>query len=555
MEHGALASPDVARTPDGVADLQHVLQEHRRWLESDRRDGSRADLSLLDLRGRSLAGANLRAALLRDTRLQDAELEGADLRDAEGLLPDQLAGSNLKAARLPESLSYTDALANIAHMSHIASVLFVILLLGCAYVGLTTAATTDVELITNSATSELPIIQTRIRIVSFYWTAPLVLLGFYTYFHVFAQRLWEELADLPALFPDGRPLDKKAYPWFLNDLVRAHFLHLRRHTPGLFLLQRAVAGLLAWWLVPLTILAIWLRYLPRHDWGGTSFHVLALGLSILTAYVFHRLAVSTLRREPRPAFTWRRVFRTGRSIRTFSTLILVLIGGSLLSLGAINGSHAPLSWNAPGTWVPHLLRCIGYSPHADFEGADVSTPPASVPQTLADRLALTRGASLAGRDLRYMSARAAFLAKADLRRADLRGAVLEEAVLQEANLELVRLTGANLEDAELQGATLYGADLVSIGLNRADLRHANLAYANLQDASLFEADLSGADLTAANLQGASLEGADLRAANLGLPVGLTQAQIDSACTDSRTRLPEGFRRSQRECTRTEDSPR
>ncbi len=553
MGHDALAAPSRSRTPDGAADLQRVLQEHRRWLESDGQDGSRADLSLQDLRGRSLAGADLRAALLRDTRLQDAGLEGADLRDAEGLLPDQLAGSNLKATRLPESLSYTDALANIAQMSHIASVLFVILLLGCAYVGLTTAATTDVELITNSATSELPIIQTRIRIVSFYWTAPVVLLGFYTYFHVFAQRLWEGLADLPAVFPDGRPLDKKAYPWFLNDLVRAHFLHLRSHTPGLFLLQRAVAGLLAWWMVPLTVLAVWLRYLPRHDWGGTRFHILAVGSSILTAYVFHRLAVATLRREPRPP--WRRGLWTGRSIKTCSYTILVLIGISLLSLGAINGSHAPVSWNAPGTWVPQLLRCIGYSPHADFAGAEVSTPPASVAQSLADRLAMTRGASLAGRDLRYMSARAGFFAKADLRRADLRGAVLEEAVLREANLELARLTGANLEGAELQGATLYGADLGSIGLNRADLRHANLAYANLQDASLFEADLSGADLTAANLHGASLEGADLRAANLGLPVGLTQAQIDSACTGSRTRLPEGFHRSQRECTRTEDAPR
>jgi len=52
-------------------------------------------------------------------------------------------------------------------------------------------------------------------------------------------------------------------------------------------------------------------------------------------------------------------------------------------------------------------------------------------------------------------------------------------------------------------------------------------------ATLFNgAELSGADLHSANLTRVDLSGADLRRAK-----GLTQAQIDSAYTDGRMKLP------------------
>jgi hypothetical protein len=30
-------------------------------------------------------------------------------------------------------------------------------------------------------------------------------------------------------------------------------------------------GFLAWWVVPLTKIAFWLRYIPRHEWYGSQF--------------------------------------------------------------------------------------------------------------------------------------------------------------------------------------------------------------------------------------------------------------------------------------------
>jgi uncharacterized protein YjbI with pentapeptide repeats len=85
---------------------------------------------------------------------------------------------------------------------------------------------------------------------------------------------------------------------------------------------------------------------------------------------------------------------------------------------------------------------------------------------------------------------------------------------------------ANLTNASLSSARLINADLSS-----ANLRGANLTNASLSSARLINADLSGAILLGANLSGADLS----RARNL------TQTQLDAACGDANTKLPEGLK--------------
>jgi hypothetical protein len=77
----------------------------------------------------------------------------------------------------------------------------------------------------------------------------------------------------------------------------------------------------------------------------------------------------------------------------------------------------------------------------------------------------------------------------------------------------------------LHGANLKGARLIKTKLNDADLSFANLTGASLR----------GADLLSANLRGAILDGADLSGAK-----NLTQMQLDQACGDAHTKLPEGL---------------
>ena len=81
--------------------------------------------------------------------------------------------------------------------------------------------TADVDLILNTATSPLPIINTPIPIADFYWVGATILAAVYCYLHLYLLRLWRALATLPAMFPDGTALDEKADPWLLTGLVRA----------------------------------------------------------------------------------------------------------------------------------------------------------------------------------------------------------------------------------------------------------------------------------------------------------------------------------------------
>ncbi len=122
---------------------------------------------------------------------------------------------------------------------------------------------------------------------------------------------------------------------------------------------------------------------------------------------------------------------------------------------------------------------------------------------------------------------------------------LFKAALSKANLSEANLRAANLRAAELSEADLRAADLRAADLSEATLSGANLARADLSEATLTGADLSGADLSEANLFGANLSRADLSGANLsGADLfgakNLTQEQLDTACGDDDTKLPEGL---------------
>ncbi len=84
-----------------------------------------------------------------------------------------------------------------------------------------------------------------------------------------------------------------------------------------------------------------------------------------------------------------------------------------------------------------------------------------------------------------------------------------------------------------KGADLGNANLQRADLADANLQGANLFRANLQGATLYDADLQRADLRSANLQGAYLGGANLTKA-----MGLTREQLDGACGDDKTTLPD-----------------
>jgi uncharacterized protein YjbI with pentapeptide repeats len=166
-----------------------------------------------------------------------------------------------------------------------------------------------------------------------------------------------------------------------------------------------------------------------------------------------------------------------------------------------------------------------------------------------------RGANLSGANLRgadldsanlnsaYLSG--AYLSGANLLGANLTGANLTSAHLGRVDLTGADLTGANLGLADLNGAHLSGANLTDANLGGTNLRSADLSGADLRGANLRGADLNGAypigaNLTGANLRDATLTGADLSGADLSGAKNLIQGQLNEACGNSKTVLPEGF---------------
>ena len=356
-------------------------------------DLSYADLYRADLSGAELQNANFAGADLFEAKLREANLRGADLASANGgLETEQLAGSDLTDAKLPEYLKKLyEGLANVKSISESARKLFLAVLGACLYCWLTIATTVDVNLITNRASSPLPIIQTSIPIVGFYVVAPLLLLCIYFYFHFYLQKLWEELQSLPAVLPDGRPLHAKVDPWLLNDLVRSHIAKLNANRPFLSYFQQFVSVVTAWWAVPITVLLFWGRYLRRHEQTGTTYHVVLLVISVVSAVCLYRLATATLRGAERVPFTWRSALmsRRGYLMVTLASVAGVLFG--LISWGALRGvrsalpifgfsRESELGWTPfplyakgqIGTWVPRTMALIGYPPFANLTNVEVS---------------------------------------------------------------------------------------------------------------------------------------------------------------------------------------
>lgn len=564
-------------------ELTKIIQSHKLWLDSGGKEGKRAtleeanfgtsvelrgadlrnavlnraefkdaDLTETNLQGAELRRASFDGAILRRTNLREADLQNANLENADFLLTAQLAGANVAGAKLPKPIAEFEGLRTIAEATSNGQKLFVAMLGGCLYSWLTIGTTRDAALLTNSASSPLPVIGTALPIVGFYVVAPAVLLAMYFYFHLNMQRLWEALADLPAVFPDGRSLDKKADPWLLNGLVSAHFARLRRERPALSRVQQWLSILLAWWVVPVTLFVFWGRFLPRHDWFGTGLHIGLLAAAIGFAWMSYRLACATLRGAPRKPFLWAHAWRDRRMLlRVAGVLGTVVVGlafyfVSFLAIEGVppdlsqpsnsrdigNDDPVPYTFNPAATGlkpndlrarVPRFLKAIGVNSFANLVEEDISTKP---PNWTGD-LKVVKGARLRQATLQYADAAFAFLVNADLFEADLRGAYLPL-----ANLSNADLTRAKLEFADLSGADLSYAHLLLANLSNADLSHANLKKADLTNT-----DLSNANLASADLSGATLFLANLGGADLGDVKGLTRSEIETAHKDDKTILP------------------
>ena len=549
----ALASELKSLDRPSRRDLREIQEKHVSWLDSNGETGIQADfsgknlecadlvdarlsnahfnktilkgadLTLADLREATLVQANLAEATLLGTQFQQASLQAADLQGATGLLGPQLAGTNLYGATLPESTSPFVGLKLVRETAVKAGWLTGLTVLLNALVWSRIFTTPDSQLVKNSSALPFSALRSILPFIPFYLFGPVVILSLYLCFHLYMQRLWDGIAQLPAVFPDGRRLDA-CLPWFARWSARMHFKWLRNSQSPLAFLEAAIAILVLYWVAPATVLLFWARYMTLEDLRGTTLHILLVVGAIAAALNFPRMAgkafeFDTPRLSSAEKLSRRRTALILRAVPPGVGLFLFLLSIGTF-VGVPHDYRDTAQASAPGisAWAADILWTVGYNPFAQLTEAEVSTKPSGWTGR-DEEIALVKGANLNRLKMRYVQAYGSFLVKAHLWRTDLRNAYLSEADLREANLRQADLRFAVLDRAKLARATLPEADLQNANLDRADLRDANLSFALLSEATLHNATLDGAnlyksDLHSASLQRASLMKTDLREANL-----------------------------------------
>ena len=355
---------------------------------------------------------------------------------------------------------------------------------------LTIYGSPDRVLLKEDSTIKIPFTDTLMPFVGFSIVAPILLIVLTVYLHIFF----------------GYGLDCERERQSINKNVVGTNEPPIEGIPTLFSLPNPFSAVLTsfvlYGLVPFVLGSLTWKAAARSDMA------LPLVLMYVTGFVSCSLVFLLLRRWPASPRLWK---------TPVSCVILLLIIGLMVVLA-----------NTRDSWFRRQLHLEHAElPQAWLSGKDM-------------RDAHAKSANLKEALLEQACLERADLTSADLTDARLWNACLARAHLPRANLVNAHLPGANLTRADLTHANLTDADLRGADLTGATLTDATLTRATLTDATLTRTNLTNATLTRANLTRANLTGANLTGANLKTVTDLTQAQVDKACGDENTQLPEGL---------------
>ena len=528
------------------------------------------------LRGATLKRQNFGEMDVRDIDFSDCDLTDADLSQVQNLLPHQLSGANLTRCKLPESVGDFSQLANVAELSKNAGKLFSTMIGAVIFVLLITFTTPDLQILASSGKAQIPVLDIEVSTTVFLIVTPGVLLVLYILVHLYLQRLWAMMAQLPAIFPDGITVDAKTYPWLVNDRIRTGFPQLNRKPAPMSWLHVTTFGGIVYGVTPVAILAVYLRCLIRHDWATTGWHILFLSVCLWVLVAFLWFNYITLHRDARWLDThgnWRRttqgwlIFVAGSTLiilfalplhfvancafngvverggliytkkaqellaerkksRSYATIPQLLADLRLTSYGNIpeDKSLRPEKWDDPINSLVEVGKIAGFS--------DEKYDAFLRKGFFVDKVdAIAQGKPGVAKGLRELAKRRT---QEQNQKIDLQ---VKQANLSHLNLDFLQapsafllnadLRGTSLQFANFQGADLRGALLEKNDFSGADLSFAILTGANLNEATLIGADLGSATLWGANLIKADLTGADLIGATL-IGATLTEADLTDA---------------------------
>jgi len=505
----SLRPPAGIATPSGT--LESGLDQHRIWLESHGREGSRLDLAVCDLRtadlrqrdlrqaglamanfsgadlsraklcGANLVAANFRHAILCNTDFSDFEPARDGPTTPQTDLPLNISttldgadfsGADMTIAKLPGRFAFTRQVREIAaHARRVRRAAIAVGILLVAELFLIGAVRDERLLLPewDAASSLLwNLLTGKIALLG---VGFITLVGYGFLIAGPLRKLCPARYQIPARLPDGAAIDANRALWPLNMLA-ARWIPLlgedrqnwRAKTPvwltlGALFVAAPAMSLLAWW-----------RILAIHEWWSSAVLAVAAASATGLARFGWRNTAEAL---AGPGVHHDANGKRGRSQR----LTLRAAVAALLSAAALLA-------------LSYAVVEVGLAPYlgarVDIAFHNFSDYP---PGVLERSITAVHGPNLAGRNLRY-----------------------------------ARLAYSSLVSADLRNTRLDCAEVTV-----TDLRRANLAGADLREATLF----------ASNLESANLTNADLRGATLHCAVGLESSQLAAARTDEATILPDG----------------
>ena len=125
-------------------------------------------------------------------------------------------------------------------------------------------------------------------------------------------------------------------------------------------------------------------------------------------------------------------------------------------------------------------------------------------------------------------------------------ALYDAAAVAKIHGGIVDCVGCNLQGADLSNTCVKEHDLHGANFDGANATLMCMSFANFTNASFRGTELSGANLAGAKMDGADLSGAKTSITSfLGTDLtkvkGLTQTQLNVACSDGKTKLPTGLK--------------
>ncbi|MDJ0838335.1 MAG: pentapeptide repeat-containing protein [Acidobacteriota bacterium] len=239
-------------------------------IDGDGEDNNGRNTSLLDVTG---------------TNFCNADLTGADLRGCSGLNARKLAGANLLDCKLPEGLSFSEESIAI-DLAKSAKTLQYILITTCFLCAVSMLSLNDTAFVAQSASLKLPILGIQVGVAEFFKFSPIIILAQFVYLQLHLQNLWQSLASLPIIFPDGARLNHRIYPSLIVEVSSFMIPRLRKGGTLFSFLEKAIVVFSVWLIAPLTIILFYRFDLIIRDRANHLLLLLIVGALVLTLLIF-----------------------------------------------------------------------------------------------------------------------------------------------------------------------------------------------------------------------------------------------------------------------------